>query len=615
MRNKFLVLRFVLRVVLAALPVAGAAQEVVYPLRCNYALLGEDAPNRSGSRAPNDTLPFVDDFSRAEKYPDSDKWMDNHCFVNTTYPINPPTIGVATFEGLRADGTPQAPGSSYGSSDSLTSIPLKLGGLTAGDNVYLSFFYEAGGHGNAPESNDSLVLEFLRSDTMWVHIWGISRDSLTLDSFYRHDLHISDPQFLFDGFQFRFRNYADKRGNNDHWHLDYVKLDKNRVAGDALNDVAFTQGGLSLLKRYEAMPLDHFKGFQASELRDTLVIRMRNNFTVNKNVNYRYEAYEDCNDTPFHALNIGVIGNFIAASDSALREPNYQAEITNLTNTVSCDSLVITTRYIQDSLPTDVNRHNDTMLHHQAFTNCFAYDDGSAEQAYGVIGTGAMVSYKFHANKADTIRAVRIHFAHIDDDPSAFLFSVIVWDSIDLAPGAPGDHILYRQDFQTPEFVDTLNGFYTYVLDTPKVVSGNFWVGWQQGQSNNLGIGYDVNHDAGQYTYYNLFGNWSPSVLHGAMMIRPVLGKELPAGTGEPGITGQVVSVFPNPVPDVLRFRCDMVVDRIIITNSIGQGVLSQRVDHNSVDVSFLRDGIYFIQFLDTHKQQIGWARFVKMNP
>ena len=50
------------------------------------------------------SLPFIDDFSYDSHQVDNDLWMESSVFVNRTYPINPPTIGVATFDGLDANG-------------------------------------------------------------------------------------------------------------------------------------------------------------------------------------------------------------------------------------------------------------------------------------------------------------------------------------------------------------------------------------------------------------------------------------------------------------------------------------------------------------------------------
>ena len=47
-------------------------------------------------------LPFADDFNQTSYFPENSRWTDNDVFVNNTYPINPPTIGVATFDGLNS---------------------------------------------------------------------------------------------------------------------------------------------------------------------------------------------------------------------------------------------------------------------------------------------------------------------------------------------------------------------------------------------------------------------------------------------------------------------------------------------------------------------------------
>ncbi|MEY3849764.1 MAG: hypothetical protein RJA38_205, partial [Bacteroidota bacterium] len=115
------------------------------------------------------TLPFFDDFSRYS-LPTNDpavlttwqRWSDTCAFINTGFPIAPPTIGVATLDGLRADGYPYnfADEFSYGSADTLTSLPIDLSTLTATDQVFLSFFYQGGGLGNNPDVGDSLIVEF-----------------------------------------------------------------------------------------------------------------------------------------------------------------------------------------------------------------------------------------------------------------------------------------------------------------------------------------------------------------------------------------------------------------------------------------------------------------------
>lgn len=125
-------------------------------------------------------LPFIEDFSKGIGYPNEALWMDRQAFVNNSYPIYPPSIGVATLDALDAAGKMYAHANREGfSADTLTSVPIRLDSnfthhraMQLGDSLYFSFFYQPGGGctstpalawervGDAPESNDELVLEF-----------------------------------------------------------------------------------------------------------------------------------------------------------------------------------------------------------------------------------------------------------------------------------------------------------------------------------------------------------------------------------------------------------------------------------------------------------------------
>ena len=63
------------------------------------------------------SLPFLDDFSHGGPYPDTNFWIDNAAYINNTYPICPPTLGVATLDGVNNEGQPYnpncPPGASY----------------------------------------------------------------------------------------------------------------------------------------------------------------------------------------------------------------------------------------------------------------------------------------------------------------------------------------------------------------------------------------------------------------------------------------------------------------------------------------------------------------------
>ena len=139
------------------------AQEILTPFGNT-----EKAPIRKGV-AEARFLPFFDDFSQSNTYPDSTKWTDNNVLMNAGFPVCPPNRKGATFDVLDADGKVY----SYAISNAfvaeyLTSVRIRLDSimepepraLTPADSVYLSFYYQPQGNGNPPEAQDSLVLQF-----------------------------------------------------------------------------------------------------------------------------------------------------------------------------------------------------------------------------------------------------------------------------------------------------------------------------------------------------------------------------------------------------------------------------------------------------------------------
>ena len=123
-------------------------------------------------RSANETgqfLPFFDDFSQSNILPDSTRWTDCNALVNDGFPVNPPTRNAATLDVLDANGRVY----DYAISNAfvaeyLTSARIRLDSimeptpqaLTPADSVYFSFWYQPQGNGMAPESHDSLVLQF-----------------------------------------------------------------------------------------------------------------------------------------------------------------------------------------------------------------------------------------------------------------------------------------------------------------------------------------------------------------------------------------------------------------------------------------------------------------------
>jgi hypothetical protein len=359
-------------------------------------------------------------------YPDDLYWVDSSAYINYNFDSLPPSYGVATLDGLNNFGLPYNEITTSGPADVLTSKPIFLNGALE-DSVYLSYYFQAGGYGDMPDENDSLILEFKTADTVWNEIWSTVNTSENILPFKLLMIGVND-EYLYDGFQFRFRNRATLSGNNDHWNIDYVLVDEGRSFDDTLfRDVAITTPFKNILKDYEQMPWNQFKNYQVQELDDEHGITIRNNYNQIVNTSYQYTAFEKYSGQEVVPPTTPVSINFDPYSTLFISYPTF--EIPASTPGYEEDSIVITLKHILNPA-SDINRRNDTLYYDQPFYNYYAYDDGTAEKAYGLEGLGANLAIHFYANEPDTLSEVYIHWTRILDNNSDLLFSLVIWDFI-----------------------------------------------------------------------------------------------------------------------------------------------------------------------------------------
>jgi hypothetical protein len=93
-------------------------------------------------------------------------------------------------------------------------------------------------------------------------------------------------------------------------------------------------------------------------------------------------------------------------------------------------------------------QQNDTLFHYQPFFNYFAYDDGSAEQAYGLYGKGARLAYRFVLNNPDTLRAIQFGFVNHNANNNSNGFIPVVYKSIE--QNSNNDQLLYPPKIEQP---------------------------------------------------------------------------------------------------------------------------------------------------------------------
>ena len=593
--------------------------------------------------------PFFDDFSSYPgPYPSDQLWLDRDVYINSTLAKDPPSIGMATFDGLDRRGRVHEV--INGPGDRLTSKPIDLSGFAASDLVSLRFFVAPKGYGLEPEKTDSLVLEFRNKQQQWVRVHTFQGMDVPLDSipeFSFYGIQISDPQFLHGAFQFRLTGFVSPGGAGDLWHVDYFYLGPSVNADNSIfKDVAFTAPPTSLLKSYTSMPWRHFSGHVDEELTDHFSAHFYNLFDNPVSLNISgVNYYETTLGIDFNQhFTVDETGANIFQNVPTVRQGTIPAEnfveIKNVLNTQIPDApfrnLQTEFAFVNTSQsPANLYSPNDTIRLNTPFSNYFAHDDGTAEwQVFlkHANGNGQKMATWFHANVPDTLRAVRIMFPHVNGDIESQVFNLHVWlDTLDSDP-------VYTRELIRPlfpdNFVDTLQEFTTYVLDDITgnempvfIPEGDFYVGIEQVTITTSGVpvGFDVQNPCDcNWRWLEPFnastggGGWKKfgSFIQGALMIRPVFGTTQSTSSGTVDVVADFrpVEVYPNPTEGRLRFlvKNGNAIDyKVFIFNELGEAVMQGSSLEEELDLSRLNNGIYFVQLLNGKTGQVFSQRII----
>jgi len=615
------------------------AQEFLTGLRTNPQIIKENQQQNAfkGKAKSENTpllLPFFEDFSNYIGYPNEKLFIDRQAFVNNTFPVFPPTIGVVTLDALNEYGEihPHLTAVSQGA-DTLTSRYIRLDSLflegitreiTPADSIYFSFYFQPGGGGvvgagaeenvgNQPKKNDSLVLEFgymlVLEDTaytVWNHIWstpGFNISEWTSENpneYFRQILiPITEEKYLCGNFQFRFRNYASLEpqlgiagweGNVNQWHIDYIRLDVDRNQNDRYtNDLAFVSPTTSFLKNYQAMP---WKQFQPADMKSHFINQVANLSNSDRTFVYRYTITQD--------------GNIVDQYTSG--NPDIRPGVRELSQAISFDpptsftgatSFVITHVFENAAgVDHDFSTANDTCIFEQRFFNYYAYDDGTAEYGY-CLNNQFNIAYfamKFSLLKSDSLSAVRMWFNQTkNSENEEAQFSIVVWKDNN---GLPGEE-LYTLEGNQPYFAEQFLDFVEYRFDKKVPVSGSFWVGFKQYDNVQLNIGFDQNTDSREFFRFNTRGKWEKSAFRGTPMLRPVFGeidRSICCLTPANSIIG------PNPASDWIEItNYKLRITNVEIYDIMGkkQKIGSEREKgegKKKINISHLSSGIYFVR-------------------
>jgi hypothetical protein len=578
-------------------------------------------------------LPFFDDFYQNEIFPNPGLWQDNFVFINTTYPKEAVTVGVASFDGTDANGKPYNVNANPNVSleaDKLTSNPIDLDGLTSASNVFLSFYYLQSDFGERPVApNDLLTVQFLDTTGNWNTVWQTSADTVLR---MRQVFLKVDSVYLNPSFQFRFLAFGNVTGANDIWHVDYVKVDKDRdtVAEKNIKEMAYEFLPPSLLKNYYVMP---YHQFDSTDLKDTISLFVRNSFiNATTDIVDFYEA-NVVNPPSNIASFSGPSRDFGPLTRNEIKYPKF-----NIPTDIIGDTITIKVDYRFDvsaeaGEPAKVLANN-AVSHSQVFSNFYAYDDGTPERGYWLGDeSGYRMAVKYWMRKPDTLQAIKMQLFPVRADNALARFSVCVWKNFGLRSVYNPNDLIYRQpnlklqDLISEFGVDTINGYYyaplkpEFVMNGatfPLILTDTFAIGLIVDNPNSLTVGYDRNNNQSFFNYYVDVNSekWTRSTFPGTMIINPVVGKGLPpylTPVKETKSTRYDVKIYPNPARDQLFIEGiteNSLVELFALNGSLVKQF--QLAQSGFISVNELPAATFVIKITNLKTNQTGVAKFVK---
>jgi len=618
-------------ILLLAISHQGYGQFVVVPIQREN-VEKEASTHRTKSVDPV-LLPFWDDFSSVRNgKPRPDLWeYGQSVWVNDGMGIHPPSLNVATFDGLDSLGRPYNVNDvlAKGYADKLVSAPIRMDLVSEADKsrIFISFFYQYHGNGEPPDAGDLISLSFKNSSGNWEVIWSKENDgTLAKDKFEQLIIPITDQRFFHSQFQFKIENFARLSGPYDTWHVDYIYLNNGKLQANPVRplfpDRAITTNLSSTFASYWSMPIRHFfSNFSDNYIKPSLTItNLRqdqvtgNGQPVSYNSAARITTYKNnevpvMNDSP---LDTDVnIGSELTYQEQELITLTTMPDAASFDS--SADSIKMKINVIFDTGDNKIKtategdydydvfnpiefRTNDSISIEYELSNYYAYDDGRAEYGAGLNQPGAQLAYEFNmmTDQRDTIVAVDIYFPRFGDDSN----QVILFQVMRSLTNTPSD-IIFSQSI--PIQRNTENKFWRISLgDLPAGVKEKFYIGWKQNSSAVIAVGLDKNTDTGNKIYANINGTWEQNLtLKGSLMIRPIFGK----GNGEGEVTGSdeamKPAVFPNPSQGIFTVAAPL--DAAELVDLAGRSVAISTVVVNDLTQITIQNPVTGVYLLRTY--------------
>lgn len=603
MRTKLLIIIFLLGL-------SCSAQE--YLSGFSYTTKPSDDVKVLRNRTDVVSLPFFDDFTESEVFPDASKWQSNNVLINSGFPLYPTNYNAATLDALDATGKMYSHASSTSFvADSLISNPISLVDLTPADSVYFSFYYQPQGNGDAPETNDSLVLMFgYQSDSVmsWNHVWsstGISLDSFLIENdnqyFKQILIPVTKEEYFGKELVVLFYNYAsipstmypNDRSNVDNWNIDFVYMNKNRSYNDVSYPVvSFSEKSPSLLRRYQSMPYRQYVSNPTASIATEYQMFMANMDSASNNAQYTFHVENVASGWTYDYegawLNVATYASN-GLAELAVAPKNF---LFDMDDKVDSASYLIT--HIINVKNDDYDVKGDTLYGKQDFFNYYSYDDGTPERGYGVVPGESFFAAQFSISMSDTLCGVYLLFNRTLNDANYDFFDIMVWNDDN---GKPGNEI-YRLKNQRPEWDDEqIYKFAYYPFDKVLKVNGTIYVGIMQQSKESINIGFDTSKDNSQYNFYNVGYGWENSAMQGSLMIRPVFGGDFVLPEKDVDDKKTRLGLYPNPSKNeitISELSADA-CDEIMIFDMTGR-MMKHFNNDVKFDVSDLPNGLYMMR-------------------
>lgn len=573
------------------------------------------------------TLPVWEDFFDSPFGPPSDSlWQPgSDALVNDHFAYLPPTAGVVTFDGLRADGSPyDSESESAGLTDRLESNIIDISQYTVEDSLYLSFFYQFGGYGEQPDidDGDQLSIEFRLSNQNWQQVFIVIPDNdVDPRAFYQVLIPVSQEDFFHDQFQFAIQASGKQSGPFDVWNVDYIYLNHSRTRNDVFYpDRAVVNDLSSIFFPYTAIPRTHLnfdENFQAPYYSLRTLFNTfqtyRHAVTITVFAGDTTSVFYPLNDqgtkSPINVGEIDTIDLNFDLTPSGL--PDIDSTVTRIDYTIGVQTFDNNPgntppsggNYLPIYEPIDF-RTNDTIRQTYIIGDYYAYDDGTAESSAGLEVSGNKLAYFFDLLNVDSTFIYGIDMNTIFSAQSAIgkTIQLHVWEDND---GLPGEE-LFSQQF-TVQGVNSYDSLARYTFNEPVLVRGPFHIGFTLSSGGRMPVGLDKNHNTANLIHDNVDGFWEPigDRLTGSLLLRPWVGPV----PNDPVLSlmpsTESIHIYPNPTRDGQIFiRGDY--EFLHIYDSSGREIDYQIISGATEDsLVIVKKGLFFVKVTMTNNNQV----------